>query len=130
MTAYIIRRLLLIVPTLFAIMLLNFAIVQAVPGGPIERILAELDHTAVSATERISGGSGEFAGTTAPGAGGQSTYRGAQGLPPEFIEQLERQFGFDKPLHERFIGMMLDFAVFDFGKSYYRDRSVAQRSNQ
>jgi microcin C transport system permease protein len=125
-TAYIIRRLLLIVPTLFAIMLLNFAIVQAVPGGPIERILAELDHTAVSATERISGGGGEFAGTTAPSAGGRPTYRGAQGLPPEFIEQLERQFGFDKPLHERFIAMMFDFAVFDFGKSYYRDRSVAQ----
>ncbi len=126
MTSYIIRRLLLIIPTLFAIMLLNFAIIQAVPGGPIERILAELDHTAVSATERISGGGGEFAGTTAPSAGGQPTYRGAQGLPPEFIEQLERQFGFDKPLHERFIGMMLDFAVFDFGESYYRDRSVAQ----
>jgi microcin C transport system permease protein len=124
--AYIIRRLLLIVPTLFAIMLLNFAIVQAVPGGPIERILAELDHTAVSATERISGGGGEFAGAAAPSAGGPQTYRGAQGLPPEYIAQLERQFGFDKPLHERFLLMMRDFAVFDFGNSYYRDRSVAQ----
>jgi microcin C transport system permease protein len=124
--AYIIRRLLLIVPTLFAIMLLNFAIVQAVPGGPIERILAELDHTAVSATERVSGGGGEFAGAPAPSAGSTQTYRGAQGLPPEYIEQLERQFGFDKPLHERFLLMMRDFAVFDFGKSYYRDRSVAQ----
>jgi ABC-type microcin C transport system permease subunit YejB len=75
--AYIIRRLLLIVPTLFAIMLLNFAIVQAVPGGPIERILAELDHTAVSATERFSGGGAEFAATSAPSAGGTQTYRGA-----------------------------------------------------
>lgn len=126
MAAYIIRRLLLIVPTLFAIMLLNFAIVQAVPGGPIERILAELDHTAVSATERISGGGGEFASASAPSAASTQTYRGAQGLPPEYIEQLERQFGFDKPLHERFFSMMRDFAVFDFGKSYYRDRSVAQ----
>jgi microcin C transport system permease protein len=107
-------------------MLLNFAIVQAVPGGPIERILAELDHTAVSATDRISGGGAEFARAAAPSGGGQPTYRGAQGLPPEYIEQLERQFGFDKPLHERFLAMMLDFAVFDFGKSYYRDRSVAQ----
>jgi len=124
--AYIVRRLLLIVPTLFAIMLLNFAIVQAVPGGPIERILAQLDHTAVSATERISGGGGELAGASAPSAGSTQTYRGAQGLPPEYIEQLERQFGFDKPLHERFLLMMRDFAVFDFGKSYYRDRSVAQ----
>jgi len=77
--AYIIRRLLLIVPTLFAIMLLNFAIVQAVPGGPIERILAELDHTAVSATERISGGGGDFAGAPAPRAGSTQTYRGSSG---------------------------------------------------
>jgi len=123
--AYIIRRLILIVPTLFAIMLLNFAIVQAVPGGPIERILAELDNTAVSATERISSGSGDFVGGSAPNISGTPTYRGAQGLPPEYIKQLERQFGFDKPVHERFITMMLKFAVFDFGKSYYRDRSVA-----
>ncbi len=126
MAAYIIRRLLLIVPTLFAIMLLNFLIVQVVPGGPIERILAELDHTAISATARISGGGGEIARGGPPAGGGSSTYRGAQGLPPEFIERLERQFGFDKPLHERFWLMMRSFALFDFGKSYFRDRSVAQ----
>jgi len=124
--AYIIRRLLLIVPTLFAIMLLNFLIVQAVPGGPIERILAELDHSAVSATARFSGGGGESAPAAAPRVGGSQIYRGAQGLPPEYIAQLERQFGFDKPLYVRFFSMMRDFAVFDFGKSYFRDRSVAQ----
>ncbi len=126
MTAYIIRRLLLIVPTLFAIMLLNFLIVQAVPGGPIERILAQLDHSAVSATARFSGGGGESAPAAAPKVGSSPTYRGAQGLPPEYIAQLERQFGFDKPLHVRFLSMMRDFAVFDFGKSYFRDRSVGQ----
>jgi microcin C transport system permease protein len=123
--AYIIRRLLLIVPTLFAIMLVNFLVVQIVPGGPIEQILARLDHTAVSATARISGEGGELTQAPSSGSGsGDSTYRGAQGLPPEFIEQLERQFGFDKPLHERFWLMMCNFAVFDFGKSYFRDQKV------
>ncbi|MCH7599697.1 MAG: microcin C ABC transporter permease YejB [Myxococcales bacterium] len=126
MIAYIIRRLLLIVPTLFAVMLLNFLIVQIVPGGPIERILAQLDRTAVSATARVSGEGGEIAAGGGLGGSGGKIYRGAQGLPPEFIAQLERQFGFDKPLHERFLLMMRNFAVFDFGKSYYRDRSVTQ----
>jgi len=125
-TAYIIRRLLLIVPTLFAIMLLNFLIIQAVPGGPVERILAQLDHTDISATARISGGGSEVGGTAGASGGSGETYRGARGLPPEYIEELERQFGFDKPLHERFWLMMRSFAVFDFGDSYYRDRSVAQ----
>ncbi len=126
MISYIIRRLLLVIPTLFAVMLVNFLIVQVVPGGPIERILAQLDDSAVSATARVSGEGGEIAvGGLSGGSGGKS-YRGAQGLPPEFIEQLERQFGFDKPLHERFLLMMRNFAVFDFGKSYYRDRSVTE----
>jgi microcin C transport system permease protein len=124
MGAYIIRRLLLIVPTLFAIMLVNFLVVQIVPGGPIERILAQLDHSALSATARVSGGGSELAGAPASSGSGGGTYRGAQGLPPEFIEELERQFGFDKPLHKRFLLMMRNFAVFDFGKSYFRDRNV------
>ncbi len=126
MASYIIRRLLLIVPTLFAIMLVNFLIVQVVPGGPIERILAQLDHTSVSATARVSGVGGEISGGGGSGGSSGQGYRGAQGLPPEFIEQLEQQFGFDKPLHERFLLMMRNYAVFDFGKSYYRDRSVAE----
>jgi microcin C transport system permease protein len=126
MTSYIIRRLLLIIPTLFAVMLVNFLIVQVVPGGPIERILAQLDSSSVSATARISGAGGELAAGGGSGGSGGTGYRGAQGLPPEFIKQLEQQFGFDKPLHERFLLMMRNFAVFDFGKSYYRDRSVTE----
>ena len=126
MISYIIRRLLLVIPTLFAVMLVNFLIVQVVPGGPIERILAQLDDSAVSATARVSGEGGEIAVGGLSGGSGGKIYRGAQGLPPEFIEQLERQFGFDKPLHERFLLMMRNFAVFDFGKSYYRDRSVTE----
>ncbi|MCH2171330.1 microcin C ABC transporter permease YejB [Myxococcota bacterium] len=122
MSAYIIRRLLLMIPTLFAVMLINFLVVQAVPGGPIERILSTLDDTAVSATERISGAGGEIAAS--PTGSGGKTYRGARGLPPEFIEQLEQQFGFDKPLYERFGLMMRNFLMFEFGESYFRDRSV------
>jgi len=125
--AYIVRRLLLMIPTLFAIMVVNFLVVQVVPGGPIERILSQLDRTVVSATARVSGEGGELAGgATSGGArgGGGRTYRGAQGLDPEFIAELERQFGFDKPLHERFLHMMRSYLVFDFGTSYFRDRSV------
>ncbi len=123
MGAYVVRRLLLIVPTLFAVMLVNFLVVQVVPGGPIERILAELDDSAVAATARASGAGGEV--RRAPAGGGASTrYRGAQGLDPEFIADLERQFGFDKPLPERFARMMGRYLVFDFGTSYFRDETV------
>jgi microcin C transport system permease protein len=125
--AYIVRRLLLMIPTLFAIMVVNFLVVQVVPGGPIERILSQLDRTVVSATARVSGEGGELAGGSAAGGGagaGGRTYRGAQGLDPEFIADLERQFGFDKPLHERFLHMMRSYLMFDFGTSYFRDQSV------
>jgi microcin C transport system permease protein len=127
MGAYIVRRLLLMVPTLFAIMLVNFAVVQVVPGGPIERILAQLDRTAVSATARVSGAQGETLGGSAPGspsAGGARTYRGAQGLDPKFIQQLEHEFGFDQPAWKRFLLMMGKYLRFDFGKSYFRNESV------
>jgi microcin C transport system permease protein len=125
--AYIVRRLLLMIPTLFAIMVVNFLVVQVVPGGPIERILSQLDQTVVSATARVSGEGGELVGGRPSGAAsgsGGPTYRGAQGLDPEFIAELERQFGFDKPLHERFLLMMRSYLVFDFGTSYFRDQSV------
>ncbi len=127
MLAYIIRRLLLMIPTLFGIMVLNFAVIQFAPGGPIEQIIAEIQGTAVSATSRIGGtGSGDIAGgtsgTTSPG--NESSYRGAQGLDPEFIKELEIQFGFDKPAHERFFLMMKNYLTFDFGTSYFRDESV------
>lgn len=129
MLAYIIRRLLLIIPTLFGIMVINFLIVQIAPGGPIEQIVARMQGTAVEATARIGGGGGDAG--SAPAAGGGtgggeagSRYRGAQGLDPAFIKQLEKEFGFDKPLHERFILMMTNYAQFDFGSSYFRDRRV------
>ena len=128
MGAYVVRRLLLIVPTLFAIMLVNFAVVQLVPGGPIERVLAQLDKSAVSATARMTGGGGEtLGGNQGPssGAGTVSRYRGAQGLDPDFIRSLEKQFGLDKPVWERFLLMMGNYLRFDFGNSYFRDKSVA-----
>jgi microcin C transport system permease protein len=127
MGAYIVRRLLLMIPTVFIIMLANFAVVQVVPGGPIERILARLDHTAVSATARVAGASGETlpgSQQRSGGAGGTRTYRGAEGLDPEFIRQLEHQFGFDQPVWKRFLLMMDSYLRFDFGKSYFRDETV------
>ncbi|MPY72672.1 MAG: microcin C ABC transporter permease YejB [Alphaproteobacteria bacterium] len=126
MLAYIIRRLFLILPTLFGIMVVNFAIVQFAPGGPVERVLAELQGTAVEATARIAGDtSGEVSGQRGPiqaGPGGK--YRGAQGLDPAYIKQLEQRFGFDKPAHERFFIMMRNYVTFDFGNSFFRDKSV------
>lgn len=132
MLSYILRRLLLIIPTLFGIMVVNFLIVQIAPGGPIEQIIARAQGTAVEATARVGGTGGGDAtvGAGAPGAqaagGGDvsSRYRGAQGLDPEFIKQLEREFGFDKPMHERFILMMKNYLAFDFGNSYFRDTRV------
>ena len=128
MLAYIVRRLLLIVPTLLGIMIINFAIVQLAPGGPIEQIIAEVSGTDAGTTGRISGSGSEVSGGAAPTNAGANTadsgYRGAQGLDPEFIKELEKQFGFDKPLHERFIDMMGNFIVFDFGTSFFRDETV------
>ena len=128
MAAYIARRLLLMIPTLFGIMLISFVLVQFAPGGPVERILAQLQGQ--DSSNRVSGGGGDMVGggnAPAGGGGGEaSSYRGAQGLDPAFIKQLERQFGFDKPAHERFFKMIWDYARFDFGKSYFRDISVLQ----
>ncbi len=130
MTAYIIRRLLLIVPTLFIIMVINFAIIQLAPGGPVEQMIGQITGTGTDITERVtrSGGSGaETLTDTRPSGGGEaptSRYRGAQGLDPQFIEELEKQFGFDKPIHERFFQMLGNYVVFDFGESFFRDRKV------
>ncbi len=130
MAAYLIKRLLLIFPTLIGIMLISFTIIQFAPGGPIERILAQLSGNEVSATSRIGGGqsdgvAGQSTNVTTGGAEG-ATYRGAQGLDPKFIKDLEKQFGFDKPAHERFFLMVKNYLTFDFGKSYFRDVSVLQ----
>jgi microcin C transport system permease protein len=132
MTAYLLKRLLLIIPTLFGIMLISFAVVQFAPGGPIERVIAQISGTDVSATARIGGSQGDGLSPSAQsqanqGAGESSSkYRGAQGLDPEFIKQLEKQFGFDKPAHVRFFLMMKNYLLLDFGKSYFRDVSVLQ----
>jgi microcin C transport system permease protein len=131
MTAYIARRILLMVPTLFGIMLVSFLVVQFAPGGPIERIISQLSGADTGATSRISGSPGGDLGSRAlQGASGidtaNSKYRGAQGLDPEFIKSLERQFGFDKPASERFFIMLWNYMRFDFGKSYFRDTPVLQ----
>jgi microcin C transport system permease protein len=133
MAVYLLKRLLLIIPTMLGIMIISFVIIQFAPGGPVERVIAQLTGTDVGATSRI-GGSGSdgltSGGRSMSGQSGAdataSRYRGAQGLDPEFIKQLERQFGFDKPAHERFLLMMKNYLLFDFGKSYFRDVSVIQ----
>ena len=126
MLAYIVRRLLFIVPTLFAIMVINFVIVQFVPGGPVEQLIAQLQGTDVDATTRISGGGSETAGAASTTSGGDSLYRGAQGLPPGFVEELEKMYGLDKPPLERFVMMMGNYLTFDFGDSAFRDRGVLE----
>jgi microcin C transport system permease protein len=124
MLAYILRRILLMSPTLFGIMLISFVIIQFAPGGPVERIIAQLQGTDAGATARISGGGGDLAGGGGGGGESTSTYRGAQGLDPQFIAELEAQFGFDKPAHERFGLMIWNYIRFDFGESYFRDVTV------
>jgi len=124
MTAYIIRRLLLIIPTLFAIMLINFVVVHIAPGGPVEQAIWELTGEGGEIARRATGGGGETFRNRAAAA--ESAYRGAQGLDPEFIAELEKRFGFDKPLPERFFTMMKNYIVFDFGESFFRDQSVAR----
>ncbi len=132
MGAYLLKRILLMIPTLLGIMLISFTIIQFAPGGPVERVIAQLTGTDSSATARIGGGGGDGMGAgaaTQQGGGADATssrYRGAQGLDPEFIKQLEKQFGFDKPAHERFFLMMKSYLTFDFGKSYFRDIAVLE----
>ena len=124
MTAYIIRRLLLVIPTLIGIMTVNFVIIQIAPGGPVEQMIAKLQGEAVSATERLSGGGEDVKGQKKAVSEKTSKYRGAQGLAPELVEEIERMYGFDKPVHVRFFNMMLDYATFDFGDSFFRDQKV------
>ena len=128
MATYILRRLLLIIPTMLGILLISFAIIQFVPGGPVERMIAQLQGHGVEATARIGGGSGaggDFSGGAAGGAAGQSDgYRGSQGLDPDFIAELEAMYGFDKPAHERFFLMVWNYLRFDLGESYFRDIGV------
>jgi microcin C transport system permease protein len=117
MGAYILRRLLLMIPTIVGIMAISFAIVQFAPGGPVEQVISDL--TSQSSGDRLSGG-----GDMMQEVGQDSSYRGARGLDPEFIAKLEKQFGFDKPPLERFVTMMWDYIRFDFGESFFRNTSV------
>src|SRR5271167_3171432 len=125
MSAYIVRRILLMVPTLLGILFVSFVVVQFAPGGPVEKVIAQLTGADTGATSRISGApGGDFGarGQMQAGAGADavtSKYRGARGLDPEFIKSLEKQFGFDKPAYERFFIMLWHYVRFDFGKSYF-----------
>jgi microcin C transport system permease protein len=124
MGAYVLRRLGLMIPTLLGIMALSFILIQFAPGGPVEKIITQLQGQDSSATSRVGGGTGGDLGAGTAGGDASSAYRGAQGLDPAFIKELEKQFGFDKPAHERFFKMITDYARFDFGRSFFRDASV------
>ncbi len=120
MGAYILRRLLLVIPTLFGIMVINFALTQFLPGGPIEQIIAQLEGEG-DVFESISGGGDAGISESEAGAG---EYQGRRGLPEDFIAELEREFGFDRPPVERFFRMMWKYIRFDFGESYFRSIDV------
>ena len=122
MSSYILRRLVLMIPTLFGIMLVNFAIIQVAPGGPVEQMIARLEGFDVNATSRISGsGAGDIQQSTLDESG---EYRGRRGLDPELIKDIEKLYGFDKPAHERFVQMLQNYLTLDFGDSFFRDAKV------
>ncbi|WP_413111445.1 microcin C ABC transporter permease YejB [Thaumasiovibrio sp. DFM-14] len=124
MTAYIIRRLLLVIPTLWAIITLNFFIIQIAPGGPVDQAIAQMEGTADGFSERFTGSSGDNPSQQLKSQDDQSLYRGSRGLDPEVIAEIEKRFGFDKPMHERYFKMLWDYARFDFGDSLFRGSSV------
>lgn len=124
MLDYIIRRLFLMIPTLIGVMILNFAIIQLAPGGPIDQVLAKLSGQGAEITERITQNKDDLAPSVDSQASNNSKYKGAQGLDPELIKELEVQFGLDKPLHKQFLIMMNNYLTFDFGESFFRDRKV------
>ncbi|MDD3446459.1 MAG: microcin C ABC transporter permease YejB [Zavarzinia sp.] len=122
---YLLRRLLLIVPTLFGIMAINFLVIQLAPGGPVEQVIARYTTSQNAMQGRLSsGGSETLSPAGGSGAGSEQRYRGARGLDPEFIRKLEVQFGYDKPLGERFLKMAGDFLRFDLGTSFFQGRPV------
>ena len=126
MLAYALRRTLLIIPTLFAIILVNFVIVQAAPGGPVDQLIAQLKGTAGTGLGQVAGGGGELRNT----ATSANESRGARGLDPAFIAQLNKLYGFDKPAPERFWIMIKDYLRFDFGTSFYQGVPVIQLIEQ
>ncbi|WP_020590861.1 microcin C ABC transporter permease YejB [Kiloniella laminariae] len=124
MLAYIIRRLLLMIPTLLGIMIINFAIIQLAPGGPVEQVLSKLSGQGSEISERITQNRDDLGSSVGSQVSTNSRYKGAQGLDPDLIKELEAQFGLDKPLHEQFLIMMGNYLTFDFGESFFRDRKV------
>ena len=129
MITYIVRRLFLIIPTLLGIMLVNFLIIQAAPGGPVEKVISQIKGTDIEATAKFAGTSkGETTSSKQPSTGQKISdkYRGSQGLDPELIKTIEKQFGFDKPAHQRFLLMVRNYASLDFGDSFFRGQSVIE----
>ena len=127
MLNYIIKRIFLIVPTLFGILAVNFLIIQAAPGGPVEKAIAQIKGTEVSVTERFTSSGGEqLSGSQSQKNfnSAENKYRGSQGIDPDLIKELEIQYGFDKPPLQRFFEMLKNYLVFDFGESFYKDKSV------
>jgi microcin C transport system permease protein len=128
MISYTLRRLLFMIPTLLGIMIVNFAIVQTAPGGPVDVMIARIRGHGSEATARVGGSTGgEIAGgraAEAPTTSGEARYRGARGIDPDLIRQLEKQYGFDRPATERFWLMMRNYLTFDFGQSFFRDQRV------
>lgn len=123
MSLYVLRRLLLMIPTLFGIMLINFIIIQAAPGGPVQQIIAKIRNAGSDLDARVGGGGNDF-GSASQFDSHDPMAKGTQGIDPAFIKDLEKQFGFDKPAHERFFKMINDYIHLDFGKSYFRDQQV------
>tara|TARA_B100000575_G_scaffold18737_1_gene12964 strand:+ start:709 stop:1815 length:1107 start_codon:yes stop_codon:yes gene_type:complete len=129
MLSYILKRLLLIVPTLFGILAVNFLIIQAAPGGPVEKAIAQIKGTDVSVTERFTTSGGEQTQNSQTQQSfnlTESKYRGSQGIDPDLIKELEKQYGFDKPPIQRFFEMLKNYLVFDFGESFYKDKTVVE----
>ena len=128
MLNYIFKRLILIIPTLLGILAVNFIIIQAAPGGPVEKAIAQIKGNDVSVTSRFTSSGGEqlqsSQSTQLSNITQDSKYRGSQGIDPDLIKELEKQYGFDKPPLERFINMLKNYLVFDFGESFYKDKSV------
>lgn len=129
MIDYILRRIFLIIPTLLGILVVNFLIIQAAPGGPVEKVIAQIKGNEVSLTQRFSTSGGEQTNTAQnkiQSNFNDSKYRGSQGIDPDLIKELEKQYGFDKPAYQRFFLMLKNYLMFDFGESFYKDKKVIE----
>lgn len=130
MLSYIVKRLLLMIPTLLGVLLINFLIIQAAPGGPVEQMISEMSGMGASVTAKISGEGSDFSGQSSSldkgGSGISRKYRGAEGLDPELVKRIEKIYGFDKPPLERFLSMLGRYLRFDLDKSIFHDKTVIQ----